>query len=230
MMISKKKSVVIVAGGKGNRVGADIPKQFMPMGGKPMLMHTIKAFYSFNKDIKIILVLPDEFISLWQQICSEHLFQIKHIVVVGGETRFHSVKNGLKEVSPEEMVAIHDGARPFVTPTLINKCYNESFDSGCGVIPVVDEVNSIRKITDSGSEIINRSELKLVQTPQVFPAHLLKSAYEIEYNSFYTDDASVAEKSGIKIKLIPGEYTNIKITTSLDIVIAECLVNYLSKR
>lgn len=229
-MISKKKSVVIVAGGKGNRVGADIPKQFMPMGGKPMLMHTIKAFYSFNKDIKIILVLPDEFISLWQQICSEHLFQIKHIVVVGGETRFHSVKNGLKEVSPEEMVAIHDGARPFVTPTLINKCYNESFDSGCGVIPVVDEVNSIRKITDSGSEIINRSELKLVQTPQVFPAHLLKSAYEIEYSSFYTDDASVAEKSGIKIKLIPGEYTNIKITTSLDIVIAECLVNYLSKR
>lgn len=230
MMISKKKSVVIVAGGKGNRVGADIPKQFMPMGGKPMLMHTIKAFYSFNKDIKIILVLPDEFISLWQQICSEHLFQIKHIVVVGGETRFHSVKNGLKEVSPEEMVAIHDGARPFVTPTLINKCYNESFDSGCGVIPVVDEVNSIRKITDSGSEIINRSEVKLVQTPQVFPAHLLKSAYEIEYSSFYTDDASVAEKSGIKIKLIPGEYTNIKITTSLDIVIAECLVNYLSKR
>lgn len=229
-MISKKNSVVIVAGGKGNRVGGDIPKQFMPMGGKPMLMHTIKAFYSFNKDIKIILVLPDEFISLWQQLCSEYLFQIKHIVVVGGETRFHSVKNGLKEVSPEEMVAIHDGARPFVTPTLINKCYNESFDSGCGVIPVVDEVNSIRKITDGGSEIINRSELKLVQTPQVFPAHLLKSAYETEYSSSYTDDASVAEKSGINIKLIPGEYTNIKITTSLDIVIAECLVNYLSKR
>ena len=230
MINEKKYSAVIVAGGKGYRAGGELPKQFLPLGGKPMLMHTINAFYLFNKETRIIVVLPEEFVSLWQQLCSEHNFVINHRIVVGGETRFHSVKNGLNEVSTEEIVAIHDGARPFVSPELIKKCYEEAVENQCGVIPVIDEVNSVRKLTDKGSEIIDRSQLKLVQTPQVFPAHLLKSAYELQYDSSYTDDASVAEKNGVNIKLIPGEYTNIKITTSLDIILAEQIDKYLSKR
>jgi 2-C-methyl-D-erythritol 4-phosphate cytidylyltransferase len=230
MINEKKYCAVIVAGGKGNRVGGEIPKQFLFIGGKPMLMHTIEAFYLFNKETRIVVVLPEEFVSLWQQLCSNHHFIINHRIVVGGETRFHSVKNGLNEVSPEGIVAIHDGARPFVSPQLIQMCYNESVENQCGVIPVIDEINSVRRLTSSGSEIIDRSQLKLVQTPQVFPAHLLKRAYELEYDSSYTDDASVAEKYGVNIKLIPGEYTNIKITTSLDIVIAEHINENLSKR
>ena len=230
MINEKKYSAVIVAGGKGYRVGGELPKQFLPIVGKPMLMHTINAFYLFNKEMRIIVVLPEEFVSLWQQLCSEHNFVINHRIVVGGETRFHSVKNGLNEVSSEEIVAIHDGARPFVSPELIQTCYNYAFDNQCGAIPVVDEVNSVRRLTDNGSEIIDRSQLKLVQTPQVFPAHLLKSAYELDYDSSYTDDASVAEKYGVNIKLVPGEYTNIKITTSLDIILAEQIDKYLSKR
>ena len=230
MANEKKYSAVIVAGGKGYRAGGELPKQFLPLGGKPMLMHTINAFYLFNKETRIIVVLPEEFVSLWQQLCSEHNFVINHRIVVGGETRFHSVKNGLNEVSTEEIVAIHDGARPFVSPELIKKCYEEAVENQCGVIPVIDEVNSVRKLTDKGSEIIDRSQLKLVQTPQVFPAHLLKSAYELDYDSSYTDDASVAEKYGVNIKLVPGEYTNIKITTSLDIILAEQIDKYLSKR
>ena len=230
MANEKKYSAVIVAGGKGYRAGGELPKQFLPLGGKPMLMHTINAFYLFNKETRIIVVLPEEFVSLWQQLCSEHNFVINHRIVVGGETRFHSVKNGLKEVATEDIVAIHDGARPFVSPELIKKCYEEAVENQCGVIPVIDEVNSVRKLTDKGSEIIDRSQLKLVQTPQVFPAHLLKSAYELDYDSSYTDDASVAEKYGVNIKLVPGEYTNIKITTSLDIILAEQIDKYLSKR
>lgn len=230
MINQKKYSAVIVAGGKGYRVGGELPKQFLLISGKPMLMHTINAFYLSNKETRIIVVLPKEFISLWQQLCSDHNFVINHRIVVGGETRFHSVKNGLNEVPPDDFVAIHDGARPFVSPELIQKCFNESYKNQCGVIPVIDEINSVRRLTDNGSEIIDRSQLKLVQTPQVFPAHLLKNAYELDYDSSYTDDASVAEKYRVNIKLIPGEYTNIKITTSLDIILAEQIYKYLSKR
>ncbi len=131
MANEKKYSAVIVAGGKGYRVGGELPKQFLPIGGKPMLMHTLNAFYLFNKEMRIIVVLPEEFVSLWQQLCSEHNFVINHRIVVGGETRFHSVKNGLNEVSSEEIVAIHDGARPFVSPELIQTCYNYAFDNQC---------------------------------------------------------------------------------------------------
>ena len=230
MISNKKISAVIVAGGKGYRVGGELPKQFMSIGGKPMLMHTIQAFYSYNKDTRIIIVLPQEFVSLWQNLCDEHHFLINHSVVIGGETRFHSVKNGLDEVPTDDIVAIHDGARPFVSPQLIEMCFNESFENQCGVIPVVDEINSVRKLTDNGSEIIDRSKLKLVQTPQVFPAQLIKNAYEVDFDSSYTDDSSVAEKHGVNIKLVTGEYTNIKITTSYDILMAEFLVEYLSKR
>ena len=230
MIPEKKYSVVIVAGGKGNRAGGDLPKQFMSVDGKPMLMYTINAFYEYDYRMRIIVVLPEGFKPMWKQLCSDHQFDIQHKLTVGGETRFHSVKNGLDEISDDETVGIHDAARPFVTPQLIGRCFDQSFQNDCGVIPVVDEVNSVRLITLDGSKMIDRKLLKVVQTPQVFPAEMIKKAYKAEYDSSFTDDASVAEKSGAKIQLLDGEYTNIKITTSLDLSLAECYLRKVSKR
>lgn len=230
MIPERKYSVIIVAGGKGYRAGGEIPKQFLKIGGKPMLMHTIQAFHNYDYRVRIIVVLPEGYQTLWEQLCKEYEYTVDHKFVEGGETRFHSVKNGLKEVSDEETVCIHDAARPFVTTDLIGRCFDNSFNNNCGVIPVVDEVNSVRRLTETGSVAVNRQELKLVQTPQAFPADLLKAAYNTKYESAFTDDASVAEKNGIKIKLVEGENTNIKITTAFDVELAEFYFQYLSKR
>lgn len=230
MIPEKKYSVIIVAGGKGYRAGGELPKQFLKVGGKPMLMHTIQAFHDYDYRVRIIVVLPEGYQTLWGQLCNEYKFTVSHKLVEGGETRFHSVKIGLKEVSDEETVCIHDAARPFVTADLIDRCFDISFNNSCGVIPVVDEVNSVRKLTEKGSTAVDRKELKLVQTPQAFPACLLKAAYNREYESTFTDDASVAEKNGIKIKLLEGENTNIKITTAFDLELAEFYFQYMSKR
>lgn len=230
MIPERKYSVIIVAGGKGYRAGGEIPKQFLKVGGKPMLMHTIQAFHDYDYRVRIIVVLPEGYQTLWGQLCNEYKFTVSHKLVEGGETRFHSVKIGLKEVSDEETVCIHDAARPFVTADLIDRCFDISFNNSCGVIPVVDEVNSVRKLTEKGSTAVDRKELKLVQTPQASPACLLKAAYNREYESTFTDDASVAEKNGIKIKLLEGENTNIKITTAFDLELAEFYFQYMSKR
>lgn len=230
MIPERKYSVVIVAGGKGYRAGCELPKQFLIIGDKPMLMHTIQAFHNYDYRVSIIVVLPEGYKPLWDQLCKEYNFTVSHTIVNGGETRFHSVKNGLNEVSEEETVCIHDAARPFVTSNLIGRCFDESFNNHCGVIPVVDEVNSVRKLTDSGSVIVDRHRLKLVQTPQAFPAEILKDAYNRKYESIFTDDASVAEKNGIKIMMVEGEDTNIKITTTFDVELAEFYFQYLSKR
>lgn len=230
MIPERNYSVIIVAGGKGYRAGGELPKQFLTIGGKPMLMHTIQAFYDYDYRVRIIVVLPDGYKPLWQKLCDEYKFTVNHKIVYGGESRFHSVKNGLNEVSDEETVCIHDAARPFVTTDLIGRCFDDSFDNHCGIIPVINEVNSVRKLTESGSIIVDRQELKLVQTPQAFPADLLKAAYNTKYDSSFTDDASVAEKNGLKIMLVDGEDTNIKITTAFDIELAEFYFQYLSKR
>lgn len=221
-MIDKKNlSVIIVAGGKGLRVGGELPKQFQLVGGEPMLMHTIRAFYTYSESMRIVVVLPQVSQPYWTQLCEKYQFKLPHIVVDGGETRFHSVQNGLELISDNETVAVHDGARPFVTCQLIERCFNASVEKHIGVIPVIDEVNSVRQITGTESRVINREQLKLVQTPQVFPADELKKAYQTEYNSSFTDDASVAEKWGIKIMLVDGEEKNIKITTPFDLALAQ---------
>ncbi len=230
MIPERKFCTVVVAGGKGMRAGSELPKQFHPIAGKPMLMHTLAAFHEQDYRTRIVLVLPEEYRSYWEELCERHQFTIAHVVVNGGNTRFHSVQNGLREVSEEETVAIHDGARPFVTRKLIERCFNNAFELGVGVIPVVDEVNSVRVLTESGSKLLDRNRLKIVQTPQTFPADVLKKAYETEFNTAYTDDASVAEHYGLPIRLIKGEETNIKITTSLDLVVAEQYFLSLSKR
>jgi 2-C-methyl-D-erythritol 4-phosphate cytidylyltransferase len=217
-------SVVIVAGGKGLRAGGDIPKQFQPIGGKPMLMHTIEAFYNFDYRMRIVVVLPDEFRDLWYELCEKHDFKIQHTLVSGGETRFHSVKNGLSEISEDEIVGIHDAARPFVSKEVIERCYREAFDFRCGIIPVIEEKNSVRILTGYESKPFDRTRIRVVQTPQVFPADLLKNAYETPYREEFTDDASVAEDDGIQIKLVEGDEKNIKITTSFDLKLADFFV------
>ena len=216
-------SVIIVAGGKGLRVGGDIPKQFQPIGGKPMLMRTIEAFYNFDYRMRIVVVLPEQFRDFWSELCEKHKFDITHTIVNGGETRFHSVKNGLSEISEDEIVGIHDAARPFVSKEVIGRCYREAFDFRCGIIPVIEEKNSVRILTGYESKPFDRDRIRLVQTPQVFPADLLKNAYETPYREEFTDDASVAEDDGIQIKLVEGDEKNIKITTPFDLELADFL-------
>lgn len=230
MIPEKKRSVIIVAGGKGLRVGGELPKQFQSIGGEPMLMRTIRAFYDYDYRMRIVVVLPEEAQLLWSQLCEEHRFSVPHTVVPGGETRFHSVKNGLEEISADEIVGVHDGARPFVTSGLIGRCFDTAFENQCGVIPVVDEVNSVRQLTGTGSRMVDRKQLKLVQTPQVFPAGELKKAYETGFDPSFTDDASVAEKWGMRIQLVEGEETNIKITTPFDMALAGYYCQLMANR
>lgn len=216
-------TVLIVAGGKGLRMGSDLPKQFLPIGGKPVLMHTIEAFHHFDRTMKIILVLPQEQQTYWQELCAKHSFVIEHTVVDGGETRFHSVKNGLACVN-SGLVGVHDGVRPFVSPEVIKRCY-ELAAIKKAVIPVIDVVETVRHITETGSETVSRNDYKLVQTPQVFDAELLKQAYAQEYTPFFTDDASVVEAMGVSVCLAEGNRDNIKITTPFDLKISSALVN-----
>ena len=216
-------TVLIVAGGKGLRMGSDLPKQFLPIGGKPVLMHTIEAFHHFDRTMKIILVLPQEQQTYWQELCAKHSFVIEHTVVDGGETRFHSVKNGLACVN-SGLVGVHDGVRPFVSPEVIKRCY-ELAAIKKAVIPVIDVVETVRHITETGSETVSRNDYKLVQTPQVFDAELLKQDYAQEYTPFFTDDASVVEAMGVSVCLAEGNRENIKITTPFDLKISSALVN-----
>lgn len=230
MIPEKKRSVIIVAGGKGIRAGGEQPKQFQLVGDEPMLMHTIRRFYDYDYRMRIVVVLPEGAQPLWERLCEEYRFDVGHRVVTGGETRFHSVQNGLKEISDDETVGVHDAARPFATPALIGRCFETAFEKQCGVIPVVEEVNSVRQLTETGSRILDRQQLKLVQTPQVFPAGELKKAYQTRFDPSFTDDASVAEKWGMKISLVEGEETNIKITTPFDMAMAEFYHQVMANR
>ena len=225
-----KQSVIIVAGGKGVRAGGELPKQFQPVGSIPVLMHAIQAFYRYSAAMHIVVVLPDGFQPFWKELCAKHHFNVPHKVVSGRETRFDSVKNGLKEVADEGTVGVHDAVRPFVSTTLIAKCFETAQQHYCGVIPVVEEINSVRLLTEDGSRVIDRKLLKVIQTPQVFPAASLKRAYETAaYDPAFTDDASVAEKQGVSILLIDGEESNIKITTPFDWIVAESWYHHFIK-
>ena len=218
-----KQSVIIVAGGKGLRMGSDLPKQFLPVGGKPVLMRTLEAFRKYDAMLQIILVLPREQQDFWKQLCEEHHFSVEHLVADGGETRFHSVKNGLVLVQAPGLVGVHDGVRPFVTLEVIRRCY-ELAEQYKAVIPVVDVVETLRHLTDAGSETVRRTEYKLVQTPQVFEVELLKQAYGQEFTPFFTDDASVVEAMGVPVHLAEGNRENIKITTPFDLKIGSALL------
>ena len=217
------KYVIIVAGGKGLRMGSDLPKQFLPLGGKPVLMHTLEVFRRYDAALHIILVLPHEQQDFWKQLCAEHDFRIEHQVADGGETRFHSVKNGLALVQTAGLVGVHDGVRPFVSVEVIRRCY-ELAERQRAVIPVIDVVETVRHLTDAGSETVSRDDYKLVQTPQVFEVQLLKQAYAQEFTPFFTDDASVVEALGVPVYLAAGNRENIKITTPFDLKVGSVLL------
>lgn len=221
MKTPKQNAVVIVAGGQGLRLGADTPKQFLPIAHKPMLMRTIEKFYEFDNSLKIVVVLPPHYFNYWKEKCDEYNFKIPCELVEGGDTRFQSVKNGLKLIADHKVVGIHDAARPFVSTKLIAQCYYHAKEYQCGVVPVVEEKNSLRLIDGSNHKPLERSAVRIVQTPQVFPAHLIKEAYEVPYENSFTDDATVAENAGVLVKLIQGENSNIKITTTEDLKYAE---------
>lgn len=215
--------VLIVAGGKGLRMGTDIPKQFLPVGGKPVLMRTLEAFYTYSQDIQIILVLPHDQQDYWKELCEEYHFTIPHRIADGGETRFHSVRNGLELVDGPGLVAVHDGVRPFVSQEVIARCY-ELAAAELAVVPVVKVVETVRQLTDAGSMTVNRDDYRLVQTPQVFDAEVLKQAYSMPYTPAFTDDASVVEAWGVPVTLTEGNRENIKITTPFDLKVAAALL------
>jgi 2-C-methyl-D-erythritol 4-phosphate cytidylyltransferase len=218
-----EKYVIIVAGGKGERMNADLPKQFLSIGNKPILMHTLAAFYAYDPNITIILVLPGSQLSFWKELCESHAFTISHLLTEGGKTRFHSVKNGLSLVAADSLVAIHDGVRPFVSQATIHRCFDAATLNGSAV-PVTEPVDSIRYVDENGNKSVNRNDFRLVQTPQVFQSTLLKEAYHQKYITSFTDDASVVEALGNKVQLVEGNGENIKITTPFDLELAEVIL------
>ena len=215
-----KKVALIVAGGKGERMNTDIPKQFLVLNDLPILMHSLNAFSHLDK---IILVLPRAQIENWEELCKQYNFILKHTVVAGGINRFGSVKNGLAKIDEGSIVAIHDGVRPLVSRNLINKLIGAT-KKGNGIIPIVAVKDSIRKVEGYKSKAVSRSNLYKVQTPQCFFASTLKDAYKQNFSLFFTDDASVLESNGGKIITILGEEKNLKITTEEDLRIAEALI------
>jgi len=217
------KYAIIVAGGSGTRMGESVPKQFLTINGLPILMYTIRTFSLVENLHSIITVLPQSEHLRWQQLCEQYSFNIKHTLINGGETRYHSVKNGLAAIHDNGLVAIHDGVRPLVSMNLINKCFDHATAQG-NAIPAVKPVESIRLGLAADSKTGNRDECWLVQTPQVFTIEQIKPLYQNSWQPHFTDDASVAENYGIKISLVEGERQNIKITTPFDLTLAETLL------
>jgi len=215
--------VVIVAGGSGKRMGAEIPKQFLELAGRPVLMHTIERFKAFNESIEIITVLPENQLRHWMELQKKYSFTVPQTIVKGGSTRFYSVKNGLLFVNVPGLVAIHDGVRPFVSLDTINRCFETAEKLG-NAIPSISPTESLRIVTDTGSRPVNRLNVKQMQTPQVFNAELIKKAYLQDYKPEYSDDATVLEDTGERINLIEGNRENIKITNPEDLLISNALL------
>lgn len=224
MSSTSKHTILIVAGGRGTRMGGPQPKQFLELAGRPVLMHTLEAFDHWDASARLIVVLPEDQIDTWKRLCEAHAFVRAHHVVAGGETRFHSVRNGLDAVASDGLIAVHDGVRPLVAPSVIAACFAAAADGGAAV-PVVPVVESVREVdADGGSRPVDRARLRVVQTPQVFRADVLRAAYRLPYDPRFTDDASVVEASGMAVRLVPGNRENIKLTTPMDLLLAEQLM------
>ncbi|MDB5193230.1 MAG: 2-C-methyl-D-erythritol 4-phosphate cytidylyltransferase [Segetibacter sp.] len=217
-----KKYAIIVAGGSGQRMGSSIPKQFLLLGGKPLIFFTVRAFLESYDDMKVVLVLPEDFVARGEDIIAEMKFQERVTIVAGGELRFHSVKKGLEQIEEPSVVFVHDGVRCLVSAELIHRCYEQALEKG-SAIPSVAATDSVRISEDGKSSIVDRSKIRLIQTPQTFRSEILVPAYNQEFQEGFTDDATVVEAIGQQIFLIEGEYDNIKITRPLDLVIAEKL-------
>ena len=213
------KYAIIVAGGTGTRMGGELPKQFQLLKGKPVLWYTLKAFTDAYEDVQIILVLPENFLEKGEQITKE--FSLHRIrITAGGETRFHSVKNGLRLVDAHAIVFVHDAVRCLVTPQLIRRCAEAALEKD-NAIPSIAAIDTVRIETASGNEMVDRKRVRIIQTPQTFFSNIIKEAFEQPFSETFTDEASVVEKMGVKINLIEGEVTNIKITRPVDLLLAE---------
>jgi 2-C-methyl-D-erythritol 4-phosphate cytidylyltransferase len=219
--------VVIVAGGSGKRMGAEIPKQFLELAGRPVIMHTIERFKAYNDSIEIITVLPENQLRHWLELQEKYSFKVPQTLVKGGSHRFFSVRNGLSFVNAHGLVAIHDGVRPFVSIDTIKRCF-ETAELYGNAVPAISPTESLRLLNDEGSVPLNRLKVKQIQTPQVFNAELIKNAYLQEYLPEFTDDATVLEKTGVMINLIEGNRENIKITNPEDLLISTALLPTIS--
>ncbi|WP_374950416.1 2-C-methyl-D-erythritol 4-phosphate cytidylyltransferase [Mucilaginibacter sp.] len=216
---------IIVAGGTGSRMQLALPKQFIELCGKPVLMHTIGAFVNSVSSPQIILVLHADYHQMWKELCNVHNFKTKHQLIAGGETRFHSVKNAVDLIYDNNvLIAVHDAVRPLVSETIIDQSFRLAATSGTAITAVKSR-DSIRQQNGSVSNCLDRENIYLVQTPQTFQSGILKEAYKQAYNPSFTDDASVVEQAGIQITLTEGSYSNIKITFPDDVTIAEALLN-----
>jgi len=221
-----RNSIIITAGGTGKRMGGNLPKQFLLLAGKPLLFHTIQRFYEADPQAQIILSLPAAWHSYWLDLCIQYHFEIMHELVEGGQERFHSIRNALQKVNGD-FIAVHDGVRPLVSKETILRCFETAAAKG-NAVPVTPVKESLRVLTDTGSKALIRSDYRLVQTPQVFEAKILQKAYTLDFHEGITDDASLAEASGIEIHLVEGNEENIKITTPLDLILGEELLKSFS--
>ena len=217
-----KKIALIVAGGNGSRMNNDTPKQFLLLGNKPVLYHSIKAFLEAYDDMEVILVLPEQHIGKGQEIIDGYFDDSKFKITAGGRTRFHSVQNGLSLIDEEAIVFVHDGVRCLLTSELVKRCYEGALESGT-TVPAVACKDSVRLLTSNGNKVLNRNKVMLIQTPQTFHSRILLPAYQIDYKDKFTDEATVVEAFGLKINLIEGEVDNIKITTPTDLFIADLI-------
>lgn len=215
-----KKYAIIVAGGSGTRMGGHLPKQFMLLRDKPVLYYTLKTFIESYEDLQVILVLPMDYTDMGQEIIDAFFDKDRIRITAGGDTRFQSVKNGLALVEEESVVFVHDGVRCLLTKDLIHRCYKQAAETGTA-IPAIPSKDSIRLITDEGNAAFDRNRVMLIQTPQTFHSKIIVPAFQIDYKDKFTDEATVAEAYGMKVSLVEGEETNIKITRPVDLLLAE---------
>jgi len=218
-----KKTAIIVAGGTGQRMGTALPKQFLAIEGKSILLHTIGQFVTAFADINFIIVLPADYIQEGQALITSSVLSQPFQFVAGGDTRFQSVKNGLAQADPDAIVFVHDAVRCLLTPDLIQRCYQQAIEKG-SAIPAVSSTDTIRITEGTKHHVVDRTNVMMIQTPQTFNAALLKKAFEQAYQPSFTDEANVLEASGKEVYLIEGEYENIKITRPLDLAIAEYIL------
>jgi 2-C-methyl-D-erythritol 4-phosphate cytidylyltransferase len=222
-MEQRKKIAIIVAGGSGTRMGSTVPKQFLELSGKPVLWHTLRAFINAFADIHIVLVLPEVHFDYVKPWLHEFSSSATVTLIKGGETRFHSVKNGLAAVTEPAVVFVHDGVRPLISAALIRNCYETAIAKG-SAIPVIDMKDSIRQVEGEHNRAVDREQFKIIQTPQTFLSEWLLPAFSLPYDPLFTDEATVVERQGHRVHLVPGEEANIKITRPLDLTIASALL------
>jgi 2-C-methyl-D-erythritol 4-phosphate cytidylyltransferase len=217
------KIVLIVAGGSGTRMNSGVPKQFMLLQKQPVLMHTLNVFHRYKRNMELILALPESQVERWNELCKIHDFRLRHQVVSGGETRFHTVKKNIAGLPNGSLVAIHDGVRPLVSLDTIDRCFQAAAEYG-NAVPCIEIPETLRRLNGKRSRQVNRTNYRLIQTPQVFLTDLLKKAYDQDYRPDFTDDAGVLESMGLTIHLVEGNGENIKITYPQDLIVAGTLL------